>query len=174
MPAMDRVASRDNPLTMTFREHTVRRRVPNSVRNNSVVSAWEDAEMKALVMEMTTKVLGHQIAQDSYTRTVTGTVPYVLPAEPTSWLQHWKRDRLSRTPSGRWLLRRRPVRTREVAWRAEFAATVTVDLTRLATYPEADVPLPQSFGDPVFVDLVEVRPLMEPGEPRRVGEGDRG
>lgn len=112
-----------------------RRRVSRAVEQNTVVSAWRDQMLDQMVVELDTAVL---------TRTVVGDDYVVAFDEPASWLQMWKRDRLPRDPLGRWVLRRRPVRTRR--------REVVVAFTRKHTYPEAPVPVPADWGRPVVVE----------------------
>lgn len=62
---------------------------------------------------------------------------------PATWWDHWKQDR---APA--WLRRKWPVRYRQI--------TLTVELTRWAHYPEANLPLPnKSLGSMVIVDELE-------------------
>jgi hypothetical protein len=158
-------------LVMHWRRYAVQRRIPTALLATLRTEVWdhlgEDGEH--MVVELSAAVLQHEVAHDRYEVPVRATRTLQLDPEPTSWFQVWKRDRLPRDPLGRWLLRHRPVRTRPVTWEVEYSGTAVVELTRLATYPEADVPMPERFGDPVMVDVVKPGHSGGFGRPRRSG-----
>jgi hypothetical protein len=159
------------PLVMHWREYAVRRQVPLAMLNTMQFSTWEQLghDGEGMVVELSARIMQHEVARDRYEVPVRATRTLRLDPEPTSWLQMWKRDRLYAVEDAltRWLRPRWPVRTREVTWDAEYVGTAVVDLTRLATYPDADVPMPENFGRAYMVDVVN--PLSVGGfrPPRR-------
>lgn len=75
---------------------------------------------------------------------------------PASWWQAWK-DEHRGAWYARWLVRRRPPR-----WVEEpVEVTLTVDLQRYRTYPEATYQLPPEFGRPVLVHTLSSNTLVE-------------
>ena len=99
------------------------------VRQSARYDVTPDGLTDQLVHQLTAYVLSDHLVGDTYTFTTTA---------PSSWWQHFKRDHLPTV--SKW----RPVK--------HTTTTHKVTLDRYATYPEAQVNLPE-LGRPRYVEV---------------------
>lgn len=93
-------------------------------------------ELDNKLIELTTQILERKIAEDSYPVTFS----YKVTA---SWWQHLKLDK-----APEWFTKRYPVKYENKRIKR------TVEITRKATYPMADIVVPNGMGQVVIRDVV--------------------
>lgn len=99
---------------------------------------WEEPILRQMVRQLSAEMLARKLVRDHYSTTRGVDVP-------ATWWQHLKDDH---APG--WLKKRWPVRHKSIK------VDLHIDFTRYATYPEADVVLPERFGKAVIFEKIGV------------------
>jgi len=132
-------------------------RVGASVADSIQLSRWEDKIYGDLMYGLTAYVLAERLPP--VTEQASKTVEFQAPAK---WFQHLKQTlyRLGRKSWHRrsWLERHWPVRMKTHAQ----VVTLSVDLQRYRTYPEANVVLPKGYGRAINVAITNRSWLHDP------------
>jgi len=107
-------------------------------------SEQERFELKGRIQKFTTQILESKLVEDSYT-------VYFNYKVPRSWWQHLKLDK-----APKWFTNHYPIGYEQKRIKR------TVNITRKATYPMADIVVPKNMGQVVIRDIAE--PLAFYGE----------
>jgi len=92
--------------------------------------------LHGMLVEMYTSILSRKLVSDTYQTSKTIEVP-------ATWSQH-----LKEAYAPQWILKRYPIKKRDIV------VELSVQFTRYATYPKADVVVPKNMGPLVIRELV--------------------
>jgi hypothetical protein len=130
-----------------------RRSLSPSVAESVELRTWQDDLFGGMVYEIRAHVLAEKLPPEQVTKSTTiedtQVVNYPTPA---TWWDHWKVDHADRWWAG-WFARRFPPAIEARAKTVEFKrdVTLTVDLQRYRSYPEATFVPPPNLGAPVAI-----------------------
>jgi hypothetical protein len=128
-----------------------------SIAETVEIRTWTERLTEDLVYELRAHVLAQRLPTEQVTESTTiegsETVTWTIPA---TWWDHWKADHAESWWAG-WFVRLRPPRTAEHSKTMGYSrdVTLTVDLRRYRTFPEADYVPPAALGRPVMVALAD-------------------
>lgn len=97
---------------------------------------WEDPGIMGMVYDLRIAVLAHKFVTAHQEASTTVAVP-------KTWWQHLKQDH-----APKWFKTRYPVQKRNI--RVELEVT----FERYSTFPMADIPMPENFGQPVIIENI--------------------